>query len=109
MRRYLATLHKRPHHHKKRFALLASGGFTLLVFGIWALVNFGTTPATQVEVYGGAKEEQASPFGSLYRGLGASFEALRGSVSELKSGLEVVDFESGYEEMKNNSLNVYDR
>jgi len=111
MRQYLATLHKRPHHHKRRFALLASGGFTLLVFGIWALVNFGSTSLTTSGTEASANKavEEASPLGSLYRGLGASFEALRGSVSELKSGLEVVDFESGYEEMKNNSLNVYDR
>ncbi|MEK7227438.1 MAG: hypothetical protein AAB641_00925 [Patescibacteria group bacterium] len=48
MRKYLATLHKRPPHHKKRFALLTSGAFTLLIFAVWALVNFGEgdeTPA----------------------------------------------------------------
>lgn len=109
MRQYLATLHKRSHHHKKRFALLASGSFTLLVFGIWALVNFGSTPLTTSGTEASANRaiEEASPFGSLWRGLGASFSALRGNVDELKRGLEVVDFESGYQEMKTNSLDVY--
>ncbi|MEK7175863.1 MAG: hypothetical protein AAB695_00620 [Patescibacteria group bacterium] len=46
MRKYLATLHKRPPHHKKRFALLTSGAFTLLIFAIWVLVNFGQGEAT---------------------------------------------------------------
>lgn len=90
MRKYLATLHKRPHHHKKRFALAASGGFTLLVFGIWALVNFGGEAATVANVQSAAAE-QANPFGSLWRGLGASFQALRGNVDELKNGLEVIN------------------
>ncbi|MDO8424142.1 MAG: hypothetical protein Q7S54_00845 [bacterium] len=107
MRHYLATLHQRPHHHKRRFALLASGAFTMLVFGIWAMVNFGAGTGTLAETDNGRLENEASPFGSLRRGLGASIEALRGSVSELKTGLEVVNFESGYEEMKENVLNTY--
>lgn len=108
MRKYLATLHKRPHHHKKRFALLTSASFTLLIFSIWALVNFGVDKESAVQANSAAVGE-ASPFGSLWRGLGASIEALRGNVSDLKTGLEVVDFEASYKEMKSNSLNTNGR
>ena len=41
MRKYLAELHKKPDHHKKQFALLASGTITLFTFGVWSPATFG--------------------------------------------------------------------
>lgn len=105
MRHYISTLHKRSHSHKKRFALLTSAGFTLMIFAIWTLVNFGGADATEASA--NRAVSQANPFGSLLRGIGTGFSSLWGGVSELKEGLEVVDIESGYEEMKRNTLNNY--
>ncbi len=44
MKKYLSTLHERPHHHKKRFAFLASGIVTLSIFAVWSLVRFSDKP-----------------------------------------------------------------
>lgn len=91
MRQYLSTLHKKSPKHKKRFALITSGTFTLLVFAIWALATFGVTDGTLANANEATKE--ANPFGSLIRGFGASFSALRGEVKDdLNESLEVVNF-----------------
>ena len=78
MRQYLSTLHKRPHKHKKRFALLASGGFTLLIFAIWATVNFSGGEA--VAANANMAIENTNPFGSLFRGIESGFNELRESI-----------------------------
>ena len=93
MRQYLATLHTQPPHHKKRFALLTSAGFTLVIFLIWALVNFGgTTPEV---VNGQARSnKEVSPLSSLLGGVMASVRSLSSNFDELKQGLEVVNFEA---------------
>ena len=93
MRKYLSTLHERPDHHKRNFALLASGSFTLLIFAIWATVNFGFDEQ-QVVGKNERRVEEVSPFASLIGGVGASFKALMGGVAELKTGLEVINSET---------------
>jgi hypothetical protein len=108
MRHYLATLHKRPHHHQKRFALITSGTFTLLIFGIWAMVNFPPSMADQPVVAESQKEvSEANPFGSLTRGMAASFESLKESFQGLKGGLQMIDFQDKFQELKENTLNNY--
>lgn len=109
MRSYLATLHKRSDTHKKRFALAASGGFTLLIFGIWSMVNFGSAsmPASGTAASVNKAVEEANPFGSLLRGVGTSFKAMMGELDEFKQGLEAVNFEQGYENMRDNTLKDY--
>ncbi|MDO8565259.1 MAG: hypothetical protein Q7R67_01380 [bacterium] len=88
MRHYLSTLHARPDHHKKRFALLTSLGFTLIILSIWSLTTFNR-PA---EVVDAQRPQEVSPFQSLLGGVGASFQAIFSNFSELKQGLEVVNF-----------------
>jgi hypothetical protein len=109
MRTYLENLHKKSPAHKKRFALLASGSFTLLIFAIWATVNFGSLSTSSGQATASANQatQEVNPFGSLMRGIGASFDSLRGSVGELKEGLEVVNFETGFREMRDNTLDTY--
>ena len=112
MRKYLAELHKKPDHHKRHFALLASSTITLFIFGFWSLVTFGTndeiiaenenTPTLSVQ-----RDDEVSPFESLRMSLAASLEALRGNFVELKSGMEAIDFESEYKEMRDGALDVY--
>ena len=89
MRKYLATLHKRSPHHKKRFALLTSGAFTLSLFAVWALVNFGEGEATPAAAE--KSLEVVSPFDSLKNEAQAGFSSLRKS----------------FDGLKNDSLNIY--
>lgn len=88
MDKFLAALHKKPDHHKKRFALLVSGTITLFIFGIWSLVTF--PPKTNQPIAGdsnnGSNVSEVSPFESLRMSLGSSFEALQTSFQELKNG-----------------------
>ena len=101
MRRYLAKLQKKPDHHKKQFAFLASLTITLFIFGIWSLTTFGVNTRIATE------ENEVSPFQSLGTNLASSLEALKGSFGALKSGLKTVDFETKYQEMRDGALDIY--
>ena len=92
MRHYLSTLHQRSDSHKKRFALFTSAGTTLLIFGIWASVNFGGADATLAQEK--VSEVEVSPLRSLLGEVGASLGILKSNLNELKQGLEVVNFEA---------------
>lgn len=109
MRKYLSTLHERPHAHKKRFALVTAGSFTLLVFAIWALATFGSAPVATSGTEASANRAvlESSPIGSLMRGIGAGFKAFIGTTNEMKESLEVVNYESGFRREDSNSLNNY--
>jgi len=84
MRQYLATLHQRPDHHKKRFALLVSGSFTLLIFGIWFLVRTGGESVVAKD------SKEVTPFGSFQASVGAALKVLKGNVGDVEQGLETV-------------------
>ena len=103
---YLEKLHRQPDHHKKRFALLASGTITLFIFGVWSLATFGMSGFKSNEEIV-AKSDEVSPFQSIRTNLASSFEALRNSFGGLKSSIESVNLESEYTEMRDNALDVY--
>ena len=52
MKKYLKELHTKPHHHKKRFALLASSIVTLSIFAVWSAVRFSEKPIVVKETTG---------------------------------------------------------
>lgn len=79
MRKYLGTLHIKSDNHKKRFALLVSSAFTLLIFGIWSLTTFGGSYKTVL-----VEKEEVGPLQSLSTNLAASFEVFRNNFKELK-------------------------
>lgn len=109
MKKYLATLHTKPERHKKRFALLVSGGTTLAIFALWTMVTFGTggTLAQNDEPKAEAVKE-VSPLESLQMGVAASFAGLRQMLGTMKAGLgEMVDLEADYTEMKSGVLTNY--
>ena len=106
MRKYLSTLHTRPEHHKRRFALLTSSIVTLFIFTIWSFVNFGTTGEVVAE---NSQENEVSPFESLRSNIASSFAAIGESFSQLKSGFNSPDLEKGYEELKGGALDTYGR
>ena len=112
MRKYLSTLHQRSDNHKRRFALLSSGIVTLFIFGVWSLVNFGTTGGTLAENQidtnsSGQEESQVSPFQSFRDSVASSFEAFRGSFTNIRSSLNSEDFEAGFDELKDGALDTY--
>ena len=83
MRKYLATLHRRPDHHKKRFALLASGGFTLIIFATWSLVTFGNDNPPEETVT--RAHEEVGPLESLRANSAQTLEAIKESIEDLKT------------------------
>lgn len=112
MRQYLSTLHRRPTHHKRRFALLTSSVITLFIFGVWSMVNFGTGStgvmgSNNISSDSIAVANEVSPLQSLRMNLAASLEALKGSFAELKTGFGAVDLEAGYQEMRDKALDIY--
>ena len=101
MQKYFRTLHRQPVEHKKRFALMASSVVTLFIFGIWSLATFGTRP----EVI--AQKNEASPLDSLRTSVASSFEALTNSLQDLTKNLGSVNFEAGYKDMRDKTLDIY--
>jgi len=108
MRKYLATLHTKSDHHKKRFALIVSGCFTLLIFAIWLEVRFGpsdtqTVAATmQADTVNGAP----SPLESLKASASEAWSLLSGQVDKAEEGLKSVDLQNNYTEVRNDALNT---
>lgn len=110
MERYLAQLHKKPEHHKKRFAFLTSLTVTLFIFGVWFLAVF---PPKADKPLAGSKNnklnisEEISPLQSLGMTMASSLEALRDIFGELKAGFKTVDFEAEYRDMRDSALDSY--
>ena len=105
MGKYLNELYKKPDHHKKRFALLSSLTITLFIFGIWSLATFGISD-TKIVANANVNEE-VGPFQSLRMNLASSFDALKSSFGELKTGVEAIDLEAEYTDMRDEALETY--
>lgn len=104
MRKYLATIHQKSPHHKRRFALLTSGGFTLIIFAFWAAFNLGPSAGSGQTASVNMATPEANPFGTFIRGFGSLF---KDGKDELKEGFEMVDLGSGYTDLRDNTLNSY--
>jgi len=81
MKAYLNDLPNKSVEHKKRFALLVSGGFTLLIFAVWSFVHFGPEPEVVTETEGpvtlaAAVTAEVSPFANLANGIGDAWSSL---------------------------------
>lgn len=88
MKTYLKQLHTKPDHHKKRFALLVSGGFTAIMFVTWSIVKFGGAPELATEQTGPVNlaavevsEVGIEPIENIWRGVSDSWQSLRGIFS----------------------------
>lgn len=103
MRTYLATIHRRTDHHKKRFALATSASFTLLIFSIWAVVNFSPNDRTPVVA---RDESEITPVESLGASASASWQGLKNQFNKAKSGLESIDVNNTYTSVRNDALNT---
>jgi hypothetical protein len=83
MKKYLSTIHQRSPEHKKRFALVVSGCFTLLIFAGWSLVMFGPKPEVAKETSGpvnlaavAVSQTGVTPFESLSSSLKSAWYSL---------------------------------
>ena len=103
MGKYLNELYKKPDHHKRRFALLSSATITLLIFGVWSLATFGISDTKTIA----KANEEVGPFQSLRMNLASSFNALKSSLGELKTGVEAIDLEAEYTDMRDGALETY--
>ena len=107
MRRYLATLHEKPDHHKKRFALLVSGGFTLILFIGWTVVRFGA-PGLQIskapDVKIQNKTEEVTPIGTLKATVKDGWDSITSQFGEIKETTKSLDMTGKYQEIRNSAL-----
>lgn len=101
----------RPERHQKQFAFLVSGLFTLLVFTVWTLANFGgsvqTIAQTESDYVAPAKEDltasAASPLEGLMTNLRESWSGVKSGLNEAKQGLESIEVKN-YQEVRNEAL-----
>lgn len=107
MRKYLASLPDKPDHHKKRFAFLASGTFTLMIFGFWSLAHFGLPSNTRVVER--QNQNEVSPFESLKGNLATPLEALKNQFRNLGESMGDINIESEYQNIRQDALNSYGR
>lgn len=85
MRRYIHELRKKSPAHRSRFALLASGGFTLAIFVVWFVVTFGPEAPVAKDTTGpvnlAAVEEAAAPFENILEGIRDAWGSLTGFIN----------------------------
>jgi len=83
MKKYLATLKDKPHHHKQRFALLVSGIFTLAIFAVWSFVVFHQSPETVLTSK--QTENEPGPLSSLGTNFASAFGAIKNDFENIKT------------------------
>jgi hypothetical protein len=115
MRKYLAELHKKPVHHRKRFAFMASSTITLFILGVWSFSTFGINSGriadsgSESAISVRTENEEVGPLKSLRMNMAAGIEAIRHSFGELKSSLGDVNFETEYKNMRDGALDIYEK
>lgn len=79
MRKYLSEIHTKSPKHKKRFALLVSGSFTLVIFAFWSMVSFRDEPQVAKDTTGPvnlAATIEAAPLDNILDGIKDSWKSL---------------------------------
>lgn len=107
MRRYIQKLRQKPDHHKRNFAFLVSGTVTLIIFGVWSAVNFGGE-AKLADEGSSRTTGEVSPLESMRMNLGSSIEAIREGFGGVQEGIEGINLQLEYEEMRNEALESYE-
>jgi len=116
MRTYLATLHTRSDKHKKRFALLTSGGITLSIFFVWMFVRFSPLSSNDVvatdDTIVPTSDNTASaiaPINNLSSGVKESFQNIKDQFNSVKGSVKEVNLETEYQQMRNDAVNNSDK
>ncbi len=87
MKKYFRELHTKTPSHKKRFALLASGGVTLAIFAVWSFVRFGGEPQIAKDSTGPvnlAATVESSSVAGAFEGIKSSWQSLQKLISDGK-------------------------
>ncbi len=108
MRKYLSQLHRRSDRHKKNFALFVSGVVTIIIFSVWSMVNFGGNAELAKKVENNQPVNEVSPLNSMRSNLGSSLEAVKNSLNGIKQGVNDINLELEYREMRDNALESYE-
>jgi hypothetical protein len=116
MRKYLASLPNKSDKHKKRFSYIASGVFTLALFSVWCLVNFGHTGQVVADGNIGTQrvETEPAPLEGFGNGVANSLEAIKISFKQIwsssadnaKNSIQSLDTQGGYEDLRNQVLDT---
>jgi hypothetical protein len=110
MKRYLSTLHTRSHRHRKNFALLVSGLFTLLIFTIWSIIHLGAGGQTDIAALPAITTSETanalSPLAGLKETFSNSLTTFKESINQAKAGLNSVDIQNGYNQVRDEALNT---
>lgn len=112
MKKYLSTIHQRSPAHKRRFALLVSGGVTLIIFSIWSLVVFGNGNAIVAnqpsDLSGPTVVENnpntVSPFDDVKGGIANSIDAVKQQFDQIKQAVGSVNLQNKYQETRDQAL-----
>lgn len=106
MYKYLDKVREKPVHHRKRFALLASGTITMSILAVWSFVMFG---GGGEQVLAEENRVEHSPFESLKANVGSALDTFKGDFDKLLETVESVDLEAEYEEMRQDAKDTYER
>ncbi len=105
MDEYLTKMRAKPAHHKKYFALGVSGCVTSIIFLVWSFVNFGGAATVVAENIPDEKVRAVSPFQNVGNSLSSTWSALGDQYKNTTSDLDSADFNSKYENMRDDALN----
>ncbi len=111
MKKYLATIHTRSDRHKTSFALGVSGGFTLLIFAVWFIAREPAAPIAKKEgpsQLAGVVHE-VSPLESLAATAANAWDGILASFHLFNQGIENINLDESYKELKNESIGSYGR
>lgn len=105
IKKYIDSLHTRSEHHVRRFSMIVSGCFTLLIFGLWLAFKLGPNPVLAGATQPVVPPPAESPFQSLKANASEAWALLTGEVGKAKSGLQSVDLQNNYTQLRDDALN----
>ena len=97
MYQYIQNLRHKSDHHKRRFALAASGAITAMIFMAWVSVLLPQTTNQRVAEATPRERDGETPFESLRSGVAQAYAGIQALFTETA---ENVDLEEEYNKMK---------
>jgi hypothetical protein len=97
MYQYIHSLRHKSDHHKRRFALAASGAITAMIFMAWVSVLLPQTANQRVVQVTVTPRQEETPFESLRNSVAQAYIGIQDLFAETT---ENVDLEEEYNKMK---------
>ena len=110
MKKYLSTIHQRSPAHKRRFALVVSGGITLIIFTIWSFVTFANTNPSLANQNSNSTDNQkqnltaVSPFADLSGGVANTIDAVKQQINQIKQAVSSSNIQNQYQQVRDQAL-----